>query len=159
MSEAAILTHVTVHSSDIDESVKFYGDVFGLESLPTPNFGVPCAWLALGNYQQLHLGDVGYGEGLGHHFGLSLPADKFVQVYLEARERDILDGGFGTKVRRHPAGWIQMWVRDPSGNLVEVDCRDAQPHHEQQITDLTRFEDTLPQAGDQLTASLYAGKP
>ena len=37
--------------------MRFYEELFGMERLPTPNFGLKIRWLGLGD-QQLHLFDV-----------------------------------------------------------------------------------------------------
>ena len=38
----------------------------------------------------------------------------------------ILDSSaFGSPLRTHPAGWVQLYLRDPAGNLVEIDWPDA----------------------------------
>ena len=48
------INHVSINARDLQESVDFYIDLLGAEPLPTPNFGIPVQWLALGD-TQLHL--------------------------------------------------------------------------------------------------------
>ena len=39
----------------------------------------------------------------------------------------ILDSrAFGSPLRSHPAGWVQLYLRDPAGNLLEVDWPDSE---------------------------------
>ena len=50
----ARLNHVSVSAPNMDESVRFYVELFGMEELPAPNFGYPLRWLRVGDLQ-LHL--------------------------------------------------------------------------------------------------------
>jgi len=51
---ATSINHVSVHANDLDASVAFYQDLFGMRRIPTPNFAFPVQWLRLGT-QQFHL--------------------------------------------------------------------------------------------------------
>jgi catechol 2,3-dioxygenase-like lactoylglutathione lyase family enzyme len=51
---ATNLNHVSLIARDLEESVRFYLEVFGMERIPTPNFGFPVHWLRVGPLQ-LHL--------------------------------------------------------------------------------------------------------
>ncbi|MBO0705589.1 MAG: VOC family protein, partial [Candidatus Dormibacteraeota bacterium] len=51
---ATNLNHVSVHATDMEKSAKFYEDLFGLQRVPTPNFGFEVIWLRVGDLQ-LHL--------------------------------------------------------------------------------------------------------
>ena len=44
-------THVSVHAHDLDESVRFYTEVFGIEETLAPAFLFPVRWLRVGNLQ------------------------------------------------------------------------------------------------------------
>ena len=48
------LTHVSVHAYNLEESARFYMEVFGMEEIPAPNFSSPVRWLRVGDLQ-LHL--------------------------------------------------------------------------------------------------------
>lgn len=65
MSTAARINHVSVNAKELAASVEFYVDVFGAEPIPTPNFGLPVQWLAIGE-SQLHLFECDVGP-LSHH--------------------------------------------------------------------------------------------
>ena len=57
---------------------------------------------------------------------MSFDVDDFDALYAKAKEMGILDSSaFGSPLRRHPAGWVQLYLRDPAGNLVEIDWPDA----------------------------------
>jgi catechol 2,3-dioxygenase-like lactoylglutathione lyase family enzyme len=52
---ATRINHVSISAPNLEASVRFYTELFGMERVPAPKFaGQPVAWLALGD-QQLHL--------------------------------------------------------------------------------------------------------
>ena len=151
---ATRLNHVSVHTVDMDESVRFYQEVFGAERVPTPNFGFPVAWLQIGE-QQIHLFQRPGTEAPPFHH-LSFDVDDFEAVYLKAQELGCLHEEDGALVREHPAGWVQMYLRDPSGNLVEVDWPDASTL-DRSVVPVVQLADRHEQAGDAAVATLYRG--
>jgi Glyoxalase/Bleomycin resistance protein/Dioxygenase superfamily len=121
--------------------------------LPTPNLGGNVLWLRLGD-QQLHLFERETGPPRFHHFALDV--DDFEAAYLKAKELGLLDTStFGASVREFPDGAVQMYVRDPAGNLVEIDWPDVSSLDRSVVTDLVRLEDALPQSADAPRATLY----
>ena len=48
------INHVSVQAVDLEESARFYEQLFGMERIPTAKFRGPVLWLRLGE-QQLHL--------------------------------------------------------------------------------------------------------
>ncbi|MEW6636764.1 MAG: VOC family protein [Actinomycetota bacterium] len=116
-------THVSVHARDLEESARFYRDLFGMEEVPAPEFPFPVRWLRVGDLQ-LHLFQSEDPAPRAHHFGVDV--DDFEAVYaraeeLGARERE----GYYSNLYELPDGAVQMYLRDPSGNLVEVNRRSA----------------------------------
>jgi YD repeat-containing protein len=57
-----------------------------------------------------------------------------------------------------PDGSVQMYIRDPAGNLVEIDWPDVSTLDRSLFPDLKRLGDTVPQTGDALRATLYLEK-
>jgi len=115
-------THVSIGARDLDESVRFYKDLFGMEEVPAPNFSGPVRWLRVGDLQ-LHLFHDDRPAPFGHHFAVDV--DDFEEAFRRAAELGIrADGGYST-VRELPDGAVQMYLRDPSGNLVEVNWPDV----------------------------------
>jgi lactoylglutathione lyase len=51
---ATSFNHVSVHANDLDRSVAFYEQLFGMRRIASPTFAFPVQWLRLGR-QQLHL--------------------------------------------------------------------------------------------------------
>jgi Glyoxalase/Bleomycin resistance protein/Dioxygenase superfamily len=121
--------------------------------LPTPNLGGNVLWLRLGD-QQLHLFERETGPPRYHHFALDV--DDFEAAYLKAKELGLLEADtFGPPVRELPDGAVQMYIRDPAGNLVELDWPDVSSLDRSVVTDLVRLEDSLPQPADAPRATLY----
>lgn len=116
-------THVSVHAHDLDESARFYESFFGMEEIPSPDFPFPVRWLRVGRLQ-LHLFQSESPAPQGHHFGLDV--DDFEAVYSRAKEADVrIEEGYFSKIYELPDGAVQMYLRDPAGNMVEVNQPDA----------------------------------
>jgi YD repeat-containing protein len=115
-------THVSVHAYDLEESVRFYMDFFGMQEIPAPDFPTPVRWLRVGDLQ-LHLFKSENPAPARHHFALDV--DDFEAAYLRAAELGIAEEGYYSNVRELPDGAVQMYVRDPAGNLVEVNWPDV----------------------------------
>jgi catechol 2,3-dioxygenase-like lactoylglutathione lyase family enzyme len=150
---ASRINHVSVHAHDLEASARFYEDVFGMERIATPRFPhVNVLWLQLGE-QQLHLFEQSDDGPRAHHFGLDV--DDFEAVYTRARELGVVGDGYNASVWEHPAGWVQMYLRDPSGNLVEIDWPDVTTIDRSIVTDIRKLDDAIEQSGDAAVATLY----
>lgn len=113
------INHVSVNARDLQASVDFYVDLLGAEPIATPNFGFPVQWLALGR-TQLHLFEKDLTPTSHHHLGITV--DDLEPVYRAAERRDAFDrDAFGNHLVELPGDVVQLYVRDPSGNLVELD--------------------------------------
>jgi YD repeat-containing protein len=144
---------VSVQAVDLETSARFYERVFGMERIPTARFASPVLWLRLGE-QQLHLFLHDAPAPRFHHLGIDV--DDFEAVYTRAKELGVLDGEtHGAAVREHPTGWVQMYMRDPAGNLVEVDWPEADALDRTVVSDIRRLEEEIPQEGDAAVATLY----
>ena len=116
-------THVSIGARDVEEAARFYRDFFGMEEVPAPEFSGPVRWLKVGNLQ-LHLFHDEGPAPAGHHFALDV--DDFEEAFRRAAELGVrVEGGNYSTVRELPDGAVQMYLRDPSGNLVEVNWRDV----------------------------------
>jgi catechol 2,3-dioxygenase-like lactoylglutathione lyase family enzyme len=117
------LNHVSVVAHDLDESLRFYVDVLGLEPIPTPDFGFPVRWLRAGSLQ-VHLFERPETPPTYAHFALEV--EDVVALYERARDLGILDDtSFGYAIAELPGGEAQLYVRDPAGNLLELDHPDG----------------------------------
>ena len=113
------INHVSVHAADLDASEAFYREFFGVLRIPAPHFEHPVRWLKVGQ-AQLHLFNRAADAPANHHFALTV--DDLEEVYRKAQAKGVLDR---PEVRRLPDGSAQMYLRDPSGNLVECNAPDA----------------------------------
>ena len=152
--KATGVNHVSITAPDLDASVRFYTEIFGMERLSAPKFtGQEVAWLGLGE-QQLHLMQR-EGAAQFHHFGLNV--DDFESAYVRLKELELRDETtFLSGVIELPGGEAQMYLRDPAGNLVEVNWPDASTLDRSVVTDLVRLVDIVPQDDEGLSARLYA---
>ena len=150
------LNHVSVIANDLEESIRFYVDELGLTPLPTPDFGFPVIWLQAGK-QQVHLFERTGTAPPCAHFGLEI--DEFMPVYRRMKELGALDHDtFGNAIYELPDGGIQMYVRDPVGNLIELDHPDASTIPRAEVPEYKRLADVRPQDGEHARATLwYAG--
>jgi len=147
------LNHVSIHAHDMEESLRFYMEVFGMERLPSPDFSQHVEWLRLGE-QQLHLFLRETPAPELHH--IALDVDDFEGAYLKAKELGLLDEeAFGAAVRELPDGAVQMYIRDPAGNLVEVDWPDVTTLDRSVIRKIRRLADERPQSSEAARATLY----
>jgi lactoylglutathione lyase len=150
---ATRLNHVSIHAYDMEESLRFYTELFGMERLPSPDFAQHVEWLRLGQ-QQLHLFHRETPAPELHH--IALDVDDFEGAYLKAQELGILEeSAFGASVRELSDGAVQMYIRDPAGNLVEVDWPDVNTLDRSVVTDIRRVADERPQSAEAARATLY----
>jgi len=155
MHSVSRLNHVSVNAKDLGASVDFYVDVFGAEPLATPDFGLPVQWLGIGE-SQLHLFEVDVDPLSHHHFAVTV--QDLEPVYRRAEARDAFDfEAFGNHLVELPGDLAQTYLRDPAGNLVEIDTPGASRLPEALRSQLKRLEDMRPQTAENLSARLSPG--
>ncbi len=126
-----MLHHVSIVTTDLDQSVAFYRDVFGLERIERPPFSTDGAWFACGALQvHIIVNPVGTFRRVATidtadgHFAFR--TDDF-----EGCIRGLIAKGFREdapegdprrlRVRRTgPAGFPQAYLLDPDRNIVEI---------------------------------------
>jgi catechol 2,3-dioxygenase-like lactoylglutathione lyase family enzyme len=149
------INHCSIFARNLEESARFYEELFGAQRVPTAKFPHGrVLWLKLGE-QQLHLFESDDDDPtMHHHFGMDV--DDFDALYAKAKALGILDTeAFGTPLRSHPAGWVQLYLRDPGGNLIEVDWPDASTLDPATLADIAPLESTIEQTGEAARATLY----
>lgn len=154
---ATALNHVSVPAVDVDESLAFYEEVFGVERIPAPNFGFPVRWVRLGGLQ-LHLFHVDE-EPRRTYQHLGIEVDDFEECYRRLKARGVFERGTRfSYLWELPGGEVQMYLRDPSDNLVEVDWPDVTTLDRSVFgDDLKRLADEFPQDAENLRATLFLG--
>src|SRR3954452_3409761 len=145
--------HVSVNARDLETSVDFYVDLLGAERIATPNFGLPVQWLGLGSEEpqrtQLHLFQRDLMPNRQHHFGVTV--DDLEPVYRAAERRGAFDDeAFKNRLVELPGDVVQLYVRDPAGNLMEVDQHGADRLPEDMRDLLRGLWDFNPQDDEQM---------
>jgi catechol 2,3-dioxygenase-like lactoylglutathione lyase family enzyme len=147
------INHVSIHARDLQESVSFYVELLGAEPIPTPNFGLPVQWLALGR-TQLHLFERDLQPTSHHHLGITV--DDLEGPYAVAARRDAFDrAAFGNHLVELPGDVVQLYVRDPAGNLIELDMYGADRLSPGLRAELKALSDFHPQSEDNMRGRLF----
>lgn len=151
---ATRINHVSIPCRDLDESERFYHEVFGLERLESPDFRQPVRWLRLGEHQ-LHLMEMPGQQPLrGQHFGFDV--DDFEAAFVKLSELGALDHvSHVHPVWELPDGAVQMYARDPAGNLIEINWPDVSTLDRDIVGEIPRRADDIPQSDEALRAKLY----
>jgi catechol 2,3-dioxygenase-like lactoylglutathione lyase family enzyme len=148
------LNHVSISAVDLEESTRFYEDVLGLERIPTPTFAQPVQWLRVGNVQ-IHLFLDDRDPPPRHHLGLTV--DDFDEAYRMVKDRVADDWGW--RLVELPSRQVQLYFRDPAGNLIELNWPDADELDRSKYPELHRLADFVPQRAGAEEAILYLGAP
>ena len=149
----ARINHVSVNARDLQESVDFYVDLLGAEPIPTPNFGLPVQWLALGR-TQLHLFERDSQPGSHHHLGITV--DDLEPVYRAAEQLGAFDDqAFRNHLVELPGDVVQLYLRDPAGKLVEIDHHGVQRLPEDMRGRLRGLWEFNPQSEEQMRGRLF----
>jgi lactoylglutathione lyase len=145
------INHVSISATDLEASTRFYEEVFGMERVATPIFETPVQWLRVGDLQlHLFLDESGQAP-TRHHIGLTI--DDFSGAYdaLRARTSD----EWGSRLVELPSGQVQLYFRDPAGNLVELDWPDVDSLDRSRYPELRRLADYVPQTSESERAVLF----
>ena len=106
--------HVSLNVEDVETARRFYVEVLGLEEIPRPPFPFPGAWLRSGG-QEIHLiAEANHRAPEGQHF-----AFRVADLGAAAAELAALGVKVGGPIDVPGAG-RQAFLRDPSGNLIEL---------------------------------------
>jgi catechol 2,3-dioxygenase-like lactoylglutathione lyase family enzyme len=121
------VNHVSVNARDLRESVNFYVELLGAEPMPSPNFGVPVQWLAVGG-TQLHLFERDVQPPSHHHFAVTVEL---------------------------PGDVVQLYLRDPAGNLLELDQAGADRLPDDMRAALKGIWEISPQSEENMRGRLF----
>ena len=105
--------HVSINVDDVAAAERFYCDILGLAKLPRPDLGFDGAWLQTGQ-QQVHL--------LGRSSGAPLPEQHYAFLISDADQllQRLREHNIELRSVSEISGVCrQIFVHDPSGNLVE----------------------------------------
>jgi catechol 2,3-dioxygenase-like lactoylglutathione lyase family enzyme len=153
MATDAQINHVSINAHNLQASVEFYVELLEAEPIATPNFGLPVQWLALGD-TQLHLFERMLEPTSHHHFGITV--DDLERAYRVADRRGAFDrAAFGNHLVLLPGDVVQLYLRDPAGNLIELDQPGADRLPDDMRAQLKRLSDFHPQDDDNLRGRLF----
>ena len=123
------LHHVSVISTDLVRSLKFYQKVLGFKSIPRPPFKVPGVWLACGALQ-IHL--VENRDASFRKDSKVNPNDIHFALFasdFEAAINQLQHHGYSEEAadakrmlisRNGLAGFKQAFLIDPDNNIIEI---------------------------------------
>ena len=145
------INHVSISAHDLEESTRFYEQLFGMERIPTPIFETPVQWLRIGDLQlHLFLDESGKAPSR-HHLGFTI--DDFDAAYEAVSAR--MSGEWGAELVELPSGQVQLYFRDPAGNLIELNWPDADQIDRSRYPTLRKLADRIPQTDESRRAVLY----
>ena len=147
---ATRINHVSISALDLEKSTRFYEDLFAMERIPTPTFESPVQWLRVGD-MQLHLFLAEGDAPVRHHLGITI--DDFDAAYQAVKA--LASDTWGWQLVELPSRQVQLYFRDPAGNLVELNWPDADTLDRSRYPELRRLADHIDQGPDSEQAVLY----
>jgi catechol 2,3-dioxygenase-like lactoylglutathione lyase family enzyme len=147
---ATRINHVSIAALDLEKSTRFYEDLFAMERIPTPTFEMPVQWLRVGD-TQLHLFLAEGPAPVRHHLGITI--DDFDAAYQAVKA--YASDTWGWQLVELPSRQVQLYFRDPAGNLIELNWPDADTLDRSRYPELRRLEDHIDQRPDAEQAVLY----
>lgn len=118
MNTHARIQHVNLLVDNIAHADQFYGEILGLPRVPNPEQGFRSRFFQLADGQQFHVNEIPDDRPYRAH--VCIVVDDFNDVFRRAKTAGVIDIEVWGKIRRLPSGTAQMFLRDPSGNLVEI---------------------------------------
>ncbi|HEX6657241.1 MAG TPA: VOC family protein, partial [Ilumatobacter sp.] len=97
----------------------------------------PAQFFRINDLQEIHLNQLQDVRPERAHFCLRV--DDFTGHFLRMKALGAIEITTWGKVRRLPSGVMQMFVRDPAGNLIELSC-EADEYVDPSIFDEDLFE-------------------
>lgn len=120
MSNIRKIHHVTLVVQNLEEACAFYEAEFGLEALPAFKLDFPAQFYRINDEQQLHLTEWEDQPSFRGH--VCFQVDDFNRVFHRMKQQGRIDTSPWGKVRKLPDGAMQMFIRDPFDNLIEISC-------------------------------------
>lgn len=165
MGKVLQIHHVTLVVDDLERARGFYENELGLEPLPVFNLDFPAQFYRVNETQQVHVTE--WEDVMSFRGHVCLQVDDFNAVFYRMKELGAIDARPWGRVRRLPDGAMQMFIRDPAGNLIEISCAPGAPIDDAIFEDelvepgvgvyVSRRDDARGLRGD--TATLYHSEP
>ncbi len=125
MAKITKINHVTLIVDQLEKAAAFYEHEMGLEVIPAFVFDYPTAFFKINEHQQLHLTEWEDAQSFRGH--VCLEVDDFNSLFYRVKELGIIDTRPWGKVRQLPDGAMQLFIRDPSDNLIEISSPPGYP--------------------------------
>ena len=118
------LDHVSLSVDDFESVRPFYEEILGLERDESrPGFGIPGAWYVLGA-SQIHIIQKPDGVDVGAKAPKLTPVAAHVALRIDDYDEALAYlKSKGLEVLETSADNGQLWVNDPSGNVIELTAR------------------------------------
>ncbi|OOG19687.1 glyoxalase [Sphingobacterium sp. CZ-UAM] len=118
MAHLLRINHVTLIVDNLERATQFYQKELGLEPLSAFQFDYPVMFFRINGEQQLHISEWEDVPSFRGH--TCFVTDDFNAIFSRMKALNAIDIQPWGKVRQLPDGAMQMFVRDPSGNLLEI---------------------------------------
>lgn len=118
MARALRINHVTVIVDNLEKATQFYEQELGLEPLSAFKFDYPVMFFRINAEQQLHISEWEDTPSFRGH--ICFVVDDFNAIFFRMKELNVIDIKPWGRVRQLPDGAMQLFLRDPSGNLLEI---------------------------------------
>ncbi len=121
-----VLDHFNIRTRQLDDTVRFYEDVMGLEKGPRPNFAFPGAWMYSEGKAVVHIVDISKTDesqkpdsGVVHHVA-------FASRGFDGMKQRLQSKSMPYDARQVPGGDLwQIFVNDPNGVMIELNYEAA----------------------------------
>jgi len=121
-----VLDHFNIRTRRLDDTVRFYEDVMGLEKGPRPNFAFPGAWMYSEGKAVVHIVDISKTDeaqkpdsGVVHHVA-------FASQGFDGMKSRLTSKAMPFDARQVPGGELwQIFVNDPNGVMIELNYEAA----------------------------------
>ncbi len=120
------LDHFNIRTSKLEDTIRFYEDILGLNSGDRPNFTFPGAWMYSEGKAVVHLVDISQtserqkpDSGVVHHVAFASRGFAGMKQRLQSK-------GVAFDARQVPGGALwQIFVHDPNGVMIELNYEAA----------------------------------
>ena len=148
--------HVRIHARNLEESMRFYVEVFGMETIPTYTFAFPVQYLRLGDLQ-LHLFERDTTRPLPPH----RDQRRRLRGGLRPRER-ARDPRAASRSSRTctscPTGACRCTSATRPATSSRLDWPDVTTLDRSRSRELKKLGDSVPQTGDALRGDALSGE-
>jgi lactoylglutathione lyase len=140
MIQVKAINHVTLIVDNLEKAREFYTNVMGLEELPAFAFDYPVQFYRINDTQQLHLTEWKDTPSFRGHVCLQIA--EFNETFRQLKALGAIDTAPWGKARRLRDGAMQLFARDPCGNLLELS------HPDSSTVEADIWNDDLVEQGD-----------